>query len=410
LTVDSLVLQTAIGLVFIFGTTAAAVSAVTEGVSRFVGLRAEYLLRGVRTLVDGKSDFGLWRRKPDKTEPDKAEPARVAEIMSHPLVASSATEAKPPAEAGNAKLTNAQRRALPAYISGQTFAKALIDILLPGDLQLAGAGAAAGSADRPTRSSGRAARSAGRKAESSRQSTKAADVAAEAADAAAKAVAAAAGAADAMAALRSWANAGVAADPPDPLAEALRPMLVGAQESMQAFEASVARWYDDHMARVSGWYKRHVRWISLSIGLVLVIVFNLNAIRIADSLYSDQAVRGSVVTQATRAASCGDKQPAACLADLQAKIGLFRLGGLPVGWAGVPVCAQRSCSWLDQRGLTNPGKNGIDSVGALLLVLLGWGLMVAALIPGARFWFDLLSRLGTLRSTGPRPSPSGRPG
>ena len=105
---DSLVLQTAIGLVFIFGITAAAVSAVTEGVSRFLGLRAEYLLRGVRTLVDGKSDFGLWRRRPDKTEPDKTEPARVAQIMNHPLVASSATEARPPAQAGNAKLTNAQ--------------------------------------------------------------------------------------------------------------------------------------------------------------------------------------------------------------------------------------------------------------------------------------------------------------
>jgi len=381
--VDSLVLQTAIGLVFIFGITAAAVSAVTEGVSRFLGLRAEYLLRGVRTLVDGKSDFGLWRRRPEKTEPDKTEPARVAQIMNHPLVASSATEAKPPAQAGNAKLTNAQRRALPSYIAGQTFAKALTDILLPGHFRLAGAGTAAGSA--------------GRAARSSRRSAKAAGVAAEAVDAAA-------GAADAMAALRSWADTAVAAKPPDPLAEALRPMLVGAQDNMQAFEASVARWYDDHMARVSGWYKRHVRWISLSVGLVLVILFNLDAIRIADSLYSDQAVRGSVVTQATQAASCGDKPPATCLADLQAKIGLFRLGGLPVGWAGVPVCAQRSCSWLDRRGLTNPGKSGIDSVGAVLLVLLGWGLMVAALIPGARFWFDLLSRLGTLRSTGPRPS------
>jgi hypothetical protein len=388
--VDSLVLQTAIGLVFIFGITAAAVSAVTEGVSRFLGLRAEYLLRGVRTLVDGKSDFGLWRRRPEKTEPDKTEPARVAQIMNHPLVASSATEAKPAAQAGNAKLTNAQRRALPSYIAGQTFAKALTDILLPGHFRLAGAGTAAGSA--------------GRAARSSRRSAKAAGVAAEAVDAAAEAVDAAAGAADAMAGLRSWADTAVAAKSPDPLAEALRPMLVGAQDNMQAFEASVARWYDDHMARVSGWYKRHVRWISLSVGLVLVILFNLDAIRIADSLYSDQAVRGSVVTQATQAASCGDKPPATCLADLQAKIGLFRLGGLPVGWAGVPVCAQRSCSWLDQRGLTNPGKSGIDSVGAVLLVLLGWGLMVAALIPGARFWFDLLSRLGTLRSTGPRPS------
>jgi hypothetical protein len=62
LTVDSLVLQTAIGLVFIFGITAAAVSAATAGVSRFLRLRAEYLLRGVRTLADGQSEFGLsWR-------------------------------------------------------------------------------------------------------------------------------------------------------------------------------------------------------------------------------------------------------------------------------------------------------------------------------------------------------------
>ena len=399
---DSLVLQTTIGLVFVFGVTAAAVSAVTEIVSRFIGLRAEYLLRGVRTLVDGESDFGLWRWKPGKKEPGKKEPekkkpekkkpARVAQIMNHPLVASSATEARPPAQAGNAKLANAQRRALPSYISGQTFAKALIDILLPGHFRLADAGAAAGSADREKDS-------ADRPAESSRPSAEAAGVAAEAADAAAKAVDAAAGAADAMAALRSWADASS-----DPLAQALRPMLIGAQDDMQALEASVASWYDDHMARVTGWYKRHVRWISLSIGLVLVILFNLDAIRIADSLYSDQAVRGSVVTQATREASCGGKPPATCLADVQAKIGLFRAGGLPVGWAGVPACAHRSCSWLDRRGLTNPGKDGIDSVGAVLLVLLGWGLMVAALIPGSRFWFDLLSRLGTLRSTGPRPS------
>lgn len=59
---SSLVLQTAIGLTFVFGITAAAVSAVTELVSRFLGLRAEYLLRGVRTMVDGPSTFGLsWR-------------------------------------------------------------------------------------------------------------------------------------------------------------------------------------------------------------------------------------------------------------------------------------------------------------------------------------------------------------
>src|SRR3954454_10507929 len=56
---DSLVLQTAIGLVFVFATGAAAVSIITESISRYIGLRGEYLLRGLRTLLDGGGDFPL---------------------------------------------------------------------------------------------------------------------------------------------------------------------------------------------------------------------------------------------------------------------------------------------------------------------------------------------------------------
>ena len=93
-----------------------------------------------------------------------------------------------------------------------------------------------------------------------------------------------------------------------------------------------------------------------------------------------------------------------CLTDLQEKIGLFRATGLPVGWGDAPACATRACSWLDRRGLASIGGSGIDDVWAFLLALLGFALMLGALLPGARFWFDLLSKLGSLRSTGPRPS------
>jgi hypothetical protein len=113
------------------------VSAVTEAVSRFQGLGAEFLLRGVRTLVDTKNNFNLWRSVMPKwlggrtQPPDPGKPARVATIMSHPLVASSAKQASPPSEAGNSSLTSAQRRQLPSYISGQIFARVLTDILPP---------------------------------------------------------------------------------------------------------------------------------------------------------------------------------------------------------------------------------------------------------------------------------------
>lgn len=379
---SSLVLQTAIGLIFVFGITAAAVSAVTEVVSRFLGLRAEYLLRGVRTLVDTDNNFKLpWRSVMPKwlggrsQPPEPDQPARVAEIMSHPLVASSARQASPPPQAGNSSLTSAQRRWLPAYISGRTFARVLLDILPP-ETPAPGTNPAPASGEGAPRQAG------------------------------APGGQGAPGVAAQLAGISHWIEVKTSQKPPDELAKALRPLLIGARE-VEDFEANVARWYDDHMDRVSGWYKRHVRWISLAIGLILVLLFNINTIRIADSLYSNQAVQASVVTVATQKTSCQGTQPAACLADLQAKIGQFSSFGLPAGWGDLPVCATQHCSWLARHGLINASKSsGLDNVRAFLLVLLGWALTIGALTPGARFWFDLLSRLGSLRSTGPKPSTS----
>jgi hypothetical protein len=381
--VSSLVLQTAIGLIFVFGITAAAVSAVTEAVSRFLGLRAEYLLRGLRTLVDGPSTFKLgwrsvmpkWLGGRPKDPPGDLSSARVTKIMNHPLVASSSTEASPPPEAGNFTLTSAQRRLLPSYISGQTFSRVLLDILPPETPETDANPAQAGGESTPG-------------------------------DRAAPAAEAAEGGPGPLAKIGHWVDVKTSVEPPDELAKALRPLLMGARD-VEDFEANVAHWYDDHMDRVSGWYKRHVRWFSLAIGLILVLLFNINTIRIADSLYSNQAVQASVVTVATQKTSCQGTQPTACLADLQAKIGQFSAFGLPVGWSDLPVCATRHCSWLARHGLTNINKSsGINNVWAFLLVLLGWALTIGALTPGARFWFDLLSRLGSLRSTGPKPSTS----
>ena len=47
-----------------------------------------------------------------------------------------------------------------------------------------------------------------------------------------------------------------------------------------------------------------------------------------------------------------------------------------------------------------------------MLVLVGFLITIIALTPGARFWFDLLGKLGSLRSTGPKPAElmAGRPG
>lgn len=345
---DSLVLQTAIGLVFVFATFAALASVLTEAIARFIGLRGEYVLRGIRSLVDGSAQFGLGfgdllRRRPT-TPTDGPEDQVMAKLVGHPLVAGQADKAAMPPAAGSAKLPNKQRRKLPSYVSGRSFARALIDLVLPD------------SAGRTT-------------------------------------------ADDIESALKQ-------SSLPDPLRKALLALLADAKGDVAAFRKNVEGWYDDHMARVSGWYKRHVRWITLGIAAVLVLAFNLSAVEIARSLYTDQAVRGAVVTEAARAADCKGT-PAECLQDLRDEVRKAGDAGLPIGWGTVAACTARqpSCGWLDRHGLGDPADGGND-LAAVLLVLLGWTLMVVALLPGARFWFDALSRLGSLRSTGPKPPTS----
>src|SRR6202453_2436150 len=79
---------------------------------------------------------------------------------------------------------------------------------------------------------------------------------------------------------------------------------------------------------------------------------------------------------------------------------------LPIGWGTVRDCAEPGarCNWLDQRGIfSRHGNSGWQ----LVLVLAGFLIIIIALIPGAQFWFGLLSKLGSLRSTGPKPATVG---
>jgi hypothetical protein len=95
--------------------------------------------------------------------------------------------------------------------------------------------------------------------------------------------------------------------------------------------------------------------------------------------------------------------------------------GLPLGWAVVPACvtsssgtsgsaasksgtAQASCGLLERYGITTPGDNPWWQV---FLAVLGFLATIAALAPGAQFWFGLVVKLNSLRSTGPPPATSG---
>jgi hypothetical protein len=196
----------------------------------------------------------------------------------------------------------------------------------------------------------------------------------------------------------------------DPLKEQLQSLLKTTDDKVETFRTAVEAWYDDHMNRVSGWYKRHVAWWTLGIGAILVVAFNINSITIARTLYTDEDVRAAVVAVATNGSSkcrgigATDSTIEACLSEIRDQTTSAQGGGLPVGWAVVAPCKETTvtCRWWEKYNIVPRGGSFVQP----LWVILGLLLTVAALVPGSRFWFDGLSKLGSLRTTGPKPPTS----
>jgi hypothetical protein len=192
-----------------------------------------------------------------------------------------------------------------------------------------------------------------------------------------------------------------------PFKSSLQALVKNAGDDVSRFRTSVGRWYDDHMSRVAGWYKRHVAIITLAVGAILIVLLNINALTIGRTLYSQTAVSTAVSTVAAKGTNCPASQnPQECLSRLQAQLSAAAAAGLPIGWGTVRDCQAPGarCNWMDQRGLFS--RHG-GSFWQFVLVLVGFLLMIVAIVPGAQFWFGLLSKIGAIRSTGPKPAGAG---
>jgi hypothetical protein len=179
-------------------------------------------------------------------------------------------------------------------------------------------------------------------------------------------------------------------DMPEGLQKRLKPLMAGPQEDLETMRVGLEAWYDDTMARVSGWYKRKTQIILIGIGVVLVPAINANAIVMAERMWKDDAVRSAVATQAQANASgrspAGEKTPTADqkLDDAAENVDKVVKLGLPMGWRGAAV------------------PHGAEGIAAAIG---GWLLTILAISLGAPFWFDALSRFSRLRSSGKPETP-----
>ena len=171
---------------------------------------------------------------------------------------------------------------------------------------------------------------------------------------------------------------------PSDIQDLLKTLVVDAQGNVDTFRKSVEDWFDDTMKRVSGWYKRRATIILAVIALGVAGVFNVDSWQVANTLWTDNAVRAAVVAQAEGASK---KTVEEASKDVTGEI------ALPLGWK--PAHKDGDKAPADPRAVP-------ADFGSWVAKLLGLLVTAFALTLGAPFWFEALGRLVKVRNTGPK--------
>ena len=344
----SVVLDVAIGLSLLFLFVSLICSAVREAIEALLNMRAADLERGIRELLDDPTGVGATRALYDhplvfSLYPGTYIPGRLRPRRS--LLAGGVVLCMPIRARAN----------LPAYIPAPSFARAFLDITLRGPVGDAPSGP----------------------------------------DAALRVMS--------IESLKATAR-----DMPDNrIRRALLSALDTADGDLDRVRRNLEAWFDACMDRVSGWYKRRTQIILFVIGLVTAGVMNIDAFSVGRALFQDKALRDGAVAQATELLSRDAGHPLAAQAQdafsaLQRDLDLIQF---PTGWEPPPQHLQRGIETAapdDGPGAT--AETGYDAMAridpmAVIQMLIGWAVTGFAVMLGAPFWFDMLSRFVVVRST-----------
>jgi len=161
-----------------------------------------------------------------------------------------------------------------------------------------------------------------------------------------------------------------------------------AGDDIEKLRDGIANWFDATMDRVSGSYKRYLKYISLALGIVIAIAFNADSLAVGRVLWQDADLRNQMV----KAAAGLDEKGSSAVDGSSANAGTLKaafvaaedsLNPMPIGWER---------------------DDGITSAADWLLRIVGWVITGLAVSLGAPFWFDVLTKFMTLRGTGDKPT------
>ncbi|TAE15949.1 MAG: hypothetical protein EAZ95_08195 [Bacteroidetes bacterium] len=186
---------------------------------------------------------------------------------------------------------------------------------------------------------------------------------------------------------------------------------VNNSKTIEELRANIQHWYNEYMNRLGSWYKALTGKMLWIVAIPIVIIFNVDAIRITQSVIQDSNLRNSLVNSAVQSVPKykdsevvqKDKRnetivDSLVMQDIKSKISIaedayeeIRNQNLPIGW---------TIKWSDiTHNMAHP-----NFWWAVLSTFMGWALSAFAIQKGAPFWYDALSNLVNMRGAGKKPS------
>lgn len=206
-----------------------------------------------------------------------------------------------------------------------------------------------------------------------------------------------------------------------PFREALQVILYSVMTFPEAL-LKLQTWFSDGMQRSSSMFKEKLQKLSLIVACVMVMLMNVDTLSITQVLWEDPEFRASLAAAASagvRSADItgepGESPLSSSLIDnaLDAQATAQKLVALnvPMGWSYVPLTPQMAQDaaalglpdpYADQSNLWNlwPGNGNPGWFTLLLAKLVGLAVSAIAAAQGAPFWFDLLQKFTSRRSSG----------
>jgi hypothetical protein len=186
-----------------------------------------------------------------------------------------------------------------------------------------------------------------------------------------------------------------------------------ASDSLQKVKEKISAWYDEAQSRLIGSYKKNLQmWIFL-ISAILVGSTNADTFNLVSYLYNNNAAREAIATKAslfvqdssivnlihridtTSVDIAAKRDQEEIVKHLKSQVTILnslnselKQNNIPIGWNQPGLDGKKQSKGQD--------INWLKKIIGLLITTLAVGL-------GSPFWFDVLSKLSNLRSSGKKP-------